>query len=223
MELYYSFQAGPSGSRALPEQCGRADRDGVIVGCNWVTGRWAGKDGLEFKRVSDRVRFHVPGQFRSLSLLAWVRVDALPHRFNSLMMTDGWDTGEPHWHISNAGRIALGVQGGKGKGGFNYVTAKVFTPERLGQWAHLAVVYNGEEGLVSHYIDGRLVAEEPTRFDILLCIGDAELGNWNLGTRRREKRPIRYFSGCIDEFMLLSRPVSEQEIGQLHAQGRLPL
>src|SRR5262249_34933074 len=131
-------------SRTLRDEArGRRDpHDGAIVGCAWVAGRWRGKQGLEFKRVSDRVRLHVPGEFDSLTLAAWVRVDALPNRFNSLFMTDGWDDGAPHWHISAEGKIALGVQGPNKKKGANYVTAPIFTPERLGEWTHLAVVHD---------------------------------------------------------------------------------
>jgi hypothetical protein len=225
LQLYYTFQEAQTWSRTLRDQAtGQGGpHDGAIVGCSWVQGRWPGKEGLEFKRVSDRVRFQLPGELVSLTLAAWVRVDALPHRFNALMMTDGWYTGAPHWHIGDEGHIALGVQGGRGKGGTNYVTHRVFQPFRLGQWTHLAVVYDGEKERVSHHVDGECVLDEPTRFDTPLRIKDAELGNWNVGTRRNEKRPIRYFSGCMDEFMLFSRALSEQEIKRLYEQGRPPM
>jgi hypothetical protein len=62
-----------------------------------VTGRWPGRHGLELKRVSDRVRLHVPGTFSSVTLLAWARVEALPNVNNALFMTDGWDAGGLHW------------------------------------------------------------------------------------------------------------------------------
>src|SRR5262249_12557744 len=134
--IYYPFEREQTWSRTLRDQARRRKQpqDGVIVGCRWGDGRWPGKQALEFRRVSDRVRFHVPGDLESMTLAAWVRVDALPHRFNSLMMTDDWDHGAPHWHISNAGKIALGVQGPKGKRGYNYQTGRVFTPEKFGHW-----------------------------------------------------------------------------------------
>jgi hypothetical protein len=225
LELYYSFQAEQSWSRSLRDlSAGHHEpRDGAIVGCTWVGGRWLGKDALEFKRVSDRVRFRLPGEFASITLMAWVRVDSLPHRFNSLMMTDGWLAGAPHWHIGDNGVIALGVQGGRGKGGYNYDSPRVFTPERFGQWTHLAVVYDGDEEQVTHYVNGRAVASEALRFDTPLRIGDAELGNWNLGSRRNEKRPIRYFSGGMDEFLIFSRALTDKEIQQFHTRGRPPL
>ena len=56
------------------------------MGCSWATGRWPDKQGLEFRQVSDRVRLHIPGEFEAMTLMAWVRVDALPNKFNSLLM-----------------------------------------------------------------------------------------------------------------------------------------
>lgn len=118
--VYYPFQAGEPWDRTLADQArGRQQsRDGAIVGCTWVAGRWPGKQGLEFKRVSDRVRLHVPGEFDSLTLATWVRVDGLPNRNNSLMMTDGWEPGELHWQIGQDGTLVLGVQSDPKRGAY---------------------------------------------------------------------------------------------------------
>jgi hypothetical protein len=221
--VYYPFRAENNWSRTLLDQAGerRRPNDGAIVGCSWAAGRWPGKQGLEFRQVSDRVRLHVPGEFEALTLMAWVRVDALPNKFNSLMMTDSWNPAAPHWHISDDGKLELGVQGPNRKGGVHYYSPKVFTPDRLGQWAHLAVVYDLEAGLVTHYVDGRPVREEAIKLETPLRLGDAEIGNWNVG-KRRHHHPIRYFTGCIDEFLLFSRALSGNEIERMYEQGRPP-
>jgi hypothetical protein len=221
--VYYPFQARDPWSRTLRDEAGGRKRpqDGVIVGCNWGTGRWPGKQALEFKRVSDRVRFHVPGEFTSLTLMAWLRVDALPNRFNSLFMTDAWDIGAPHWHISNAGRVALGIKGVRGQGHTDYTSPVLFGPDRLGQWAQLAVVYDADEGQVTHYLDGKPVAQIPVKFDIALHVGDVEVGNWNVASGRF-RSPVRYFRGSIDEFLMFSRALSEREVERLYEQGKPP-
>jgi hypothetical protein len=223
--VYYTFQDEPAGSRTLLDQAGgrQQPRDGVIVGCRWGDGRWPGKKGLEFKQVSDRVRLHVPGEFEALTLMTWVRVDALPNQFQSLMMTEGWYEGGPHWHISSAGILELGVQGHNNRGGVHYYSPAVFTPERLGHWMHLAVVYDRDgDKKVAHYVDGQLLHEEPLKLDIGLRLGDADIGNWNVGSRRHN-HPIRYFSGCMDEFLLFKRALGAEEIHRLYEQGRPPL
>jgi hypothetical protein len=223
IEVYYPFLAEDAAGRTLHDQARdrRNPQDGVIVGCTWGAGRWPGKPGLEFGQVSDRVRINVAGEFNSLTLAAWVRVDALPNRFNSLMMTDGSDLAAPHWHISNAGRIELGVQGWDQKGWTHYLTPAVLTPVRLGEWTFLAVVYDRAAGEVVHYVNGEAVKREAIRTDVPLHIGDAEIGNWNIGTQPHPN-PIRFFRGCMDEFMVLSRPLDQDEIGRLYAHGRPP-
>src|SRR5262249_22697037 len=63
--VYYPFQPEKAWSRTLVDEAGgrKQPRDGAIVGCTWAAGRWPGKQALEFKRVSDRVRLHVPGEY----------------------------------------------------------------------------------------------------------------------------------------------------------------
>jgi hypothetical protein len=221
--VYYPFQAEEPWSRTLLDQAAGRQRphDGAIVGCSWVTGRWPGKQGLEFKRVSDRVRLHVPGEFDTLTLMAWVRVDALPNRYSSLMMTDGWDEGAPHWHIRQDGKISLGVKAQGPTHAAHYFTSEVFSPERVGQWTHLAVVYDRDGRQVTHYVDGRPVKRAPLKVDIPLRIGDAEIGNWNTAARS-DKYPVRHLSGVMDEFLLFARALGGEEIKRLYTQGRPP-
>jgi hypothetical protein len=220
LEVYYRFQGEQPWQRTLSDLSPH-HRDGAIVGCSWVTGRWPGRQALEFKQVSDRIRLQVPGEFDSVSMMAWVRVDGLPILNNSLMMADGWEEGELHWQIGGDGKLILGVQSQPKGYGAHYHAPGAITPDRFGQWQHLAVVYDGDAAQVTHYVDGRPVAQEPIQFDIPLRIGSAELGNWNMASHRN-KTPVRYFTGCMDEFMLFSRPLGEREVEQLYKLGRPP-
>lgn len=220
--VYYTFEdARQPWNRTLKDQAGAARaagkqrHDGAIVGCAWGAGRWSGRHGLEFKRVSDRVRFHVPGEFESITLAAWVRVDGLPNCNNSLMMSDGWDEGEMHWQIGETGMLILGVQTKpKGKGA-HYHAHGVMTPDRFGQWLHLAVVYDRDNARVTHYVDGRQASESEMVQDLPLRVGDVELGNWNIASHRNNC-PVRHLSGGIDEFMMFSRALSDDEIDGLY-------
>jgi hypothetical protein len=222
--VYYTFQSEHPWDRTLANQAtprGQS-QDGTIVGGAWGTGRWPGKQGLEFKRRSDRVRFHVPGDFDALTLMTWVRVDALANRFNSLMMTDGWDDRAPHWHVHGDGVLELGVQGPERKSRAHYESPPLITPDRLGHWVHLAVVYDRQSQQVTHYVDGQPIMEEPLKLDVPLRIGDVQLGNWSIASHRNNQ-PVRFFSGCMDEFLLFSRALDGQEIERFYLQGRPPL
>ena len=172
--VYYTFQGIDPLSRALLDVSrGREEHhDGAVVGGEWGNGRWRGRQGLEFKRMSDRVRLHVPGEFQSLTMAAWVRPDALPNVNNSLLMADGWEEGEFHWQIGSDGTLILGIKGPPNYNpepnvrGPQYRAHGVITPERFGRWVHLAVTYDRERGEVVHYVDGKLAAQIEILLDI---------------------------------------------------------
>jgi hypothetical protein len=196
---------------------GSAVGDGAVVGGAWAEGRWPGKRALELSGVGDRVRLSIPGEHRSLTLLAWVRVHGLDRKFNSLLMADAFDPGAVHWQVLSDGKVRLGISGPGNPRLANYDSPRVFTPDRLGQWVHLAVVYDADLRQVTHFMDGRRVSREALKFDIPLRFGRAELGNWNPATRA-DAVPIRHFSGRIDELALFARPQSDEEVRR-HAEA----
>jgi hypothetical protein len=58
-------------------------------------------------------------------------------------------------------------------------------------------------------------------FDLPLKVGNAEIGNWNVA-EHHNSTVIRFFTGCIDEFMLFSRALTDDEVEQFSVQGRPP-
>ena len=216
--LYYTFQNASSFERRLPNAVTGADRasDGAIVGCRWAEGRWPGKNALEFKGTGDRVLLEVPGVFDALTLAAWVRVDSLDHPYNSLLMADAFDRGGMHWQITKAGAVKLGLSGA---GDFD--TGVIFTPERFGQWVHLAVVIDRTGHSVVHYIDGQLMSTRPLKIEVPLGFGRAEVGNWNPSTRH-DRTAIRSFNGRMDEMLVFRRALNAEEVRGLARNGPTP-
>lgn len=201
---------------------GSADMpDATIVGGQWVEGRWPAKPALEFQRVGDRVRMNLPGEFESLTLAAWVRVQGLDRQINSLFMSDGFAPGTVHWSIRDDGVLGFTVIG-PGEGEFQIVASSpVLTLDQLGSWLHLAVVLDGAAGSVTHYVNGRPVGTKALRIDPPFQIGVAELGNWNAsGFPGKDPFLIRNFSGAMDEFCLFSRALDPEELNELYREGR---
>lgn len=216
--LYYSFEDQESWQRELKSHLEKdMSLDGSIIGAKWTEGRWAGKSALEFRRPGDRVRFNVPGTFDSLTLMTWVRVDALERRFNTLMLTDGWKPGHPHWQITGDGKIRLGLKTSKIHR--DYDTKRVFGPEQFGHWKHLALVYDHRDKVVRHYVDGERVRELKHAFETRLKIGGAELGNWGV-PRRRDRSRIRNLIGVMDEFGIFKEALGDEEIREMYEAGR---
>lgn len=205
-----------AGTRSLRNHAAQAPQvpAGSIVGCDWTEGRWPGKRALEFRNVSDRVRLSVPGDFQALTLSAWVRVQGLDRAFNSLFMVEGYEDGAVHWQITREGRLRLGLAGRGGARSKDYDTAALFTPERFGQWLHLATVVDVARQQVLHYLNGELVAAVPRKDSFPVRLAVADLGNWNNGGPS-DRVAVRHFSGAMDELMLFSKALDPAEIQRL--------
>ncbi len=203
--------------------------DGGAVGARWTQGRWPGKEALEFKRPGDRVRLHLDGVYNALTLACWVKVDSVDKKYNSLLLTDGYDNGEPHWQIYEDGSLMFSIiyrpEGAPKPGKHNqmYFSKPVFTADTLGRWHHIAVTYDNQSGQVIQYFDGREVGREihklhqPGRS---VRFGPCEIGNWGLPTEGHPF-PIRNLNGAIDEFALYSEALSAREINVLFEAGRV--
>ena len=195
--------------------------DATIVGCQWIEGRWPGKPALVFQSVNDRVRLSVPGDYESLTLTAWVRVQGLDRQFNSLFMSEGFEAGTLHWLIRKDGVLGLTVVGQE-PGKFQIVASPpVLSIDQFGMWLHLAAVLDGGTKRVVHYLNGQPVDEKPLKISPPFRIGAAELGNWNAsGFGGKDPSLIRNFSGAMDEFCLFRRALDAQEMRALYSAGK---
>ncbi len=195
------FDRGPSASH------------GTIVGAEKAIGRWPGKPSLEFTRPSDRVRLNLPGSYDQLTLTAWLRVDALPDRPQGILLTDGYEIGRPHWQISDAGTLRLGVRipSTTKIGATGYGSPVLFTPRNMGVWCCLASVYDRKAGRVSHYFNGEEVSTDPLNDNQPLSLGPCEIGNWGMPFRSKT-HVIRNFVGRIDELTIWKTALNLKEI-----------
>ena len=219
LRLRFDFQdAAESRSLINLARLGAGVPDGSIVGGAWTDGRWPGKRALDFRNVSDRVRLSGPGDVEALTLTTWVRVNGLDRAYNSLFMCEGWSNGKVHWQITHEGKVRLGVAARDNKPHTDYDTPALFTPERFGQWIHLAVVFDPQAKQVRHYMNGECVAKLPIKAVFPLRLGLAELGNWNDG--HADRVAIRHLSGAMDEFALYSRALNDAEIAPLCLLGQ---
>jgi hypothetical protein len=198
----------------------RSVLEATVVGCQRAEGRWPEKQALEFQSVNDRVRLAVPGEFDSLTLSGWVRVQGLDRQFNSLFMCDGFEPGTVHWLIRNDGVLSLTVKGPEQQ--FQIMASPpVLTLDKFGMWTHLAVVLDGKSRRLIHYVNGCPVAHSMLKLGPPYRFGSAELGNWNaLSGPDPAPSLIRNLSGSLDEFELFSRALSEAEVYKLYTEGK---
>lgn len=201
--------------------------DGAIVGARRTRGRWDAKDALEFRRPADRVRLDITGEYQSLTLTCWAKIDSLDRKFNSLFLTDHYDLGEPHWQILESGQLYFSIRAGDrgqtGTGDRKVLSPPFWNPSFSGRWVHLATTFDHGDGRVVHYLDGEPIHSEVIPRGLIspvTRIGAASIGNWASPTRPDDSFAIRNLNGSIDELAVFSEPLAASEIKRMYELGK---
>lgn len=213
--LYYTFQGQEPGDTVADDQSGRGHY-ATMTEVAIEDGRIPGKPAVRFTGEESRVRFRIPGEFESLTAIMWVNIDKLPHRFNSLLHTDGWEQSEPHWIVGDQGDLYFNIRD------VLFQTTETKVPDvdpasTIGAWRMMVGVFDRDTGRVAFYIDGQQVFDVPTESDLPLVFDWTEIGNWRSVKHGGQRR---WLNGRIDEFALLERAMSDEEIKALYQMGK---
>ncbi|MCB1231917.1 MAG: LamG domain-containing protein [Verrucomicrobiae bacterium] len=221
---YYPMDQPGDWNRRLVDESGNGI-DGTIVRATRAMDRWGRPfGGLDFSATGSRVRLNIPGEFRSLTLMCWVKIDSLDRWYNSLFLTDGHELHEPHWQIMDDGRLFFSVKRRDAKNDKHVAySPPIWTPAQSGQWMHLATVYDGDAGTTTHYLNGEAVSIDQIPEDMRIEkaeIGPASIGNWSEPKRNDPDFAMRNLNGTIDEFALFSAALSASEVHEIYEVGR---
>lgn len=231
---YYCFE-NADGLSLVPNlaEPRNAETDGAIILAEPVTGRWSGvRSALEFRRPGSRVRVNIPGEFEAFTFMSWVRIDSLDRQYNALFLGDGYENGEPHWQIREDGKLMLSVMVDEDRPHpvskdrrFHrlYYSPPIWDLSMSGQWLHLTSVYDPDQRLVSHFVDGEMVSREEIPDEYLvktLRIGNGEIGNWGEPFREDPSWAIRNLNGRMDEIAIYKDALSKGEIAEIFARSR---
>ncbi len=216
--VYFDFENREPGSSILPNRAAMADTGsfGTVVGCEALSGRWPGKSAIGFTKTSDRVRFRTSGSMPSLTLMTWVRVDSILLEHSSLLTMSPEEVGEIHWKLGKSGRIIIGMRASKDLKYSSWERLEspvVVTRRDLGRWMHIATVIDGDAKMMRHFVNGEQVASGPINRPTPVRLGLANLGNFDAPPGERVKYgESRSFNGRIDEFAMINRSLSHEEI-----------
>ncbi len=239
---YYPILESNSGRQVPNQSAAGSERDGQTVGLvDRVAGRFGTKtSGFEFDRPGSRVRVRIDGEFQAFTFACWVKIDSLEHRYNALFMGDGYENGEPHWQIRDDGRLMFSVmvddsQDIRVSNSFDekvvrdaglhrvYFTEPFWDVSKIGQWFHIASVYDPVGRQVVQYVNGEELSREAIvdKFHIsTLRIGPAEIGNWGQPFRKTPWFAVRNLNGAIDELAIFDAALTPEETQDLYKQGR---
>jgi hypothetical protein len=214
--LYFTFDNQSDWSRVLLDTStsSQTPSNGAVIGCKWEEGRWSGKGALAFKRDNDRVRLNLPKHLTSVTLAAWIKIDALPRTIAPIICSEPLSLGAACWAINKQGQLALRVKSAKG---FNlYESSVAFGKERVGHWTHVVTTLDSESKMISHYVNGRSFSHEKM-IDLVPLNFEKSL----LGSSSMPKAPKgAALRGSIDEFVLFEEAYQEEEIRRIYEIGR---
>jgi hypothetical protein len=246
--LHCTFEGQRAGDSELHNQATSKLRSshGAIIGTHWDRGRWPMKSALHFRGGSDRVLFNVPGSHRQLTMLVWVRVDALPNLHQVLLLTQTarrWsinghiqpeelaaadarrapgDAFAMRWTLRKSGEANLNFLRGDVNGpviGDGHRLQPILGAGELGQWHCLATAYDGVAGTVAYYVNGKSTIQ-PAKYQGPVHLDFMEMGNLSLlGVDASQRINYRFF-GSFDEVLIAKRALSAAEIQDIYAIGR---
>ncbi|MEO6739364.1 MAG: LamG-like jellyroll fold domain-containing protein [Chthoniobacteraceae bacterium] len=235
LALYYRMSDdGPQSRHVSNTAAATANTgaDGAIVAATRVPDRWGTPGGaLDFSPAGSRVRVNVPGEYRSITLLTWVKINSLDRWYNSLFLTDGAKVTQPHWQIMDDGRLFFSVKkreraevkkGERDK--YHFMSPPFWSASLSGQWLMIATTYDVDARKVAHYLNGKVLSEEAIPEEYLVekvTIGAASLCNWSEPVYRTDaKFAVRNLNGSMDEFALFSAALSPKEIEDIYEHGK---
>lgn len=243
--LHCTFEGQQSGDSELRNQATSDLRSshGAIIGGRWGTGRWPMKSSLQFGSTNDRVLFKTPGGYRQLTMLVWVRVDALPNKHQTLLLTEPPNRWRLHGNPSVEERVAAMdrrapgdayamrwtvMRGGNGSLSFlwdedgevkgaGHGLPKFVPPDGQGQWTCLAVVYDGAAGTLRSFVNGELSFEQPAKYRGPVHLDFMEMGNLSLESGL-DNFHYRFY-GAFDEVLVAKRAMTASEIREIYEIG----
>lgn len=203
----YPFEEG-SGSTAVDAT--NNGRDGTITGASRTT---AGKQGnaLHFDSDQEYVEIPHPGYLREGSIMAWVRLDALPSHWFCAAITgaafggnrDGVNLGV---HSSHSGNLAFGIYSMQ----WNWADSGI--APQTDTWYHLVGTW-GEAGL-RIYVNGELKGTHPYTGGLPSYTNYALIGS---GSWSGTSTP-----GTIDEVRLYNYALAPEAVAAVYAASTDP-
>jgi hypothetical protein len=200
---------------------------GAVVAAAAREDRWERPNGaLDFSPTGSRVRVHVPGTHRSISMLCWVKLNSLDRLYNSLFLTDGHNDGAPHWQITKDGRLIFSIKksGDLTPNKHDFFSPPIWSPSIAGQWVMLGVVYDVERQRVTHFLNGEALSQESIPANYLVTdvrLGNASIGNWSEPVYRTDAQfAVRNLNGSMDEFFLFGAALTAEAMSEFYNKSR---
>jgi hypothetical protein len=216
---YYDFQPDTSNPKVLLNRAPTgAAFNGELLNSTWVDGRFPGKSALEFMAGDSGVRVNIPGEYRQMTLIAWVSSNKLANDYNGILMSDDWlRSKELHWVILDGGQVDLIVFGQI----VHREPTKSIPADSLNRWCMITGVIDTATNKIFLYLNGEYLDTFEPEFIPAIQIGSATIGGWNnQGKGDSNLNRTHNLSGRMDELMIFQKALTADEIKQIYEAGK---
>jgi len=175
-----------------------------------VRGRWHRSSAYFVENLEQAIRlpnnFTIEGDF---TMQAWINPEAFESSSTVIVNTERFSANCMHWQIDSRGVVRIG----------NALAAeqRSLSKEkiRLGQWNQTTVCYDSKQQKVTLYINGIATCERDWT-TTTLDLNNTYIGAWHNPIYRLEPRTL---NGRVDEFWILNRKMSAEEIRKSYEMG----
>lgn len=129
----------------------------------------------------------------------WIECSNTSKDYHSILHTDNWNNGAIHGMIRGDRHVQFSIKG------IGDMESKAKIPGE--GWSHIAMVYSTSGKFYRLYINGKLDSVMQVRNPVKVVLNSGRIGGWNGGDRN--------FHGGLDEFMIHSHALGENEIQKL--------
>jgi uncharacterized protein YdeI (BOF family) len=196
---FYSFDE--DGDIAKDSSPGK--QDGKLVNSS---SRTSGKLGKAMQLDGEKSYLQVPdlGMQTAVTAALWLNLtDFAKDEFSSVLHCDGWSWGCIHWNVGRENKKLNVHLNGIGELHSRFE----FTPDKLGQWVHVALTYDAKARAIKLYVNGQEEAAAGAEAPRAVDLTHVKVGCWD--------GRARMWKGTMDEVRFYDRALSPAEIAGL--------
>ncbi len=228
--LYYAFEQedfSENTIRNLAVRTDASDSNGVANLAGTGPGRFRHKPAARFSSDGHYVAAVLDRPLEAITLAGWYWIEEMSGKFTALLHTNGTALGGIHWHLNaNHGGgwsfefVQIRERRQLQRSWFDALSSGWSPQSITGRWVHLALVYDTRDGFAELYVDGQQVTRTSVSDGVPIRLSAFRLGNWYASVEERNNDWPRPLSGRIDEFVVLDRAMTQQEVAGVYDSGR---
>lgn len=187
--------------------------DLTLASCRYVEGRLFETQAACFDRSQSRAEFSGRQTSRSMTLIANVRLGQLNNWRNVLFFSsvNDRDQGAFIWQISKRGELIFMQIPAKGGLYNTYQSPVCLKMSRQGTWCQLALVLDGTQKTITHYLNGKPVSTHQWNHPTELVLDNGSIGNVPGLVKSKQRAELGM---AIGEFMIYDKALTANEISE---------